>query len=100
MVYHVPPSPDDDSDPKLQIQQNLKGDRNQTIGQVLGSIVINQLSILERVPAASAPPPVSGVQTLTQQEYRQRQVLLNKVREYWVKGVLEKSLHTSAAWRK
>lgn len=36
------------------------------------------------------------VQPLTQQEYRQRQILLNKVRDYWVKGVLENSLYARA----
>ena len=32
-------------------------------------------------------------QSLTQQEYRWRQVLLNKVKDSWIKGVLENSLH-------
>jgi MFS family permease len=50
--------------------------------------------------------PSHGVETreLTGQEYRDaygaayagRQILLNKVRNYWVKGVLEKSLHGQA----
>ena len=31
-------------------------------------------------------------QSLTQQQYRQRQVLLSKVKEYWIEGVLNKSL--------
>ncbi|NEN96213.1 MAG: NACHT domain-containing protein [Moorea sp. SIO3I7] len=31
--------------------------------------------------------------TLTHQEYRNRQALLAKVKNYWVKGVLKKSLH-------
>jgi Fe-S cluster biosynthesis and repair protein YggX len=35
-------------------------------------------------------------QVLTQGEYRQRKVLLSKVKEYWIEGVLEKSLHTKA----
>ena len=78
------------------IQQDIHGDRNQVIGQMLGGIVINQLTIHDRVPAAAAPPPISVAPSLTQQEYRQRQVLLNKVKEYWVKGVLETSLHTRA----
>ncbi|NEQ80627.1 MAG: NACHT domain-containing protein [Moorea sp. SIO2I5] len=34
------------------------------------------------------PPP-----TLTRQEYRNRQALLTKVKNFWVKGVLEKSLY-------
>lgn len=35
-------------------------------------------------------------QPLTQVEYRQRKVLLSKVKEYWIEGVLNKSLHTQA----
>ena len=34
--------------------------------------------------------------SLTQMEYRQRKVLLSKVKEYWIEGVLEKSLHTKS----
>lgn len=40
--------------------------------------------------------PASRVQSLTQQEYRQRQVLLGKVKDFWIKGVLENSLHNNA----
>ena len=36
------------------------------------------------------------VQPSTQQNYRFRKVLLNKVKQYWIQGVLEKSLHTQA----
>lgn len=81
-------------DQSLPIQQDVKGDRNQVIAQVVGGVVINQLSIHEQIPEQSLPPPVSAPKSLTQKEYRQRQVLLNKVRDYWVRGVLEKSLHT------
>jgi len=84
------------SDSSLEIQQAVTGDRNQTIGQVLGGIVINHLTIHERIPEQSVPPPANTANPLTQQEYRQRQVLLSKVKEYWVKGVLETSLHTRA----
>lgn len=31
--------------------------------------------------------------TLSRKEYRDRQALLNKVKTYWIKGVLERSLH-------
>lgn len=40
--------------------------------------------------------PGSRVQPLTQEEYRRRQVLLSKVKDSWIKGVLENSLHTNA----
>jgi NACHT domain len=95
------PSPKPGSETKLQIEQNVDGDRNQTIGQAIDSTIINfagdgqviNLTINDRIPTASLPPSNIVVQNLTQQEYRQRQVLLNKVKDYWVKGVLEKSLH-------
>jgi hypothetical protein len=96
-----PPLLPDDRNPHPQIQQDLKGDRNQAIGQAIDSTIVNfagdvhivNLSIPDRIPTASLPPSNIVVQNLTQQEYRQRQVLLNKVRDAWVKGVLEKSLH-------
>jgi predicted NACHT family NTPase len=89
------PSPsDDDSDPKPEIQQDVTGDRNQNIGQAINSFIVQNLTIHQRVPEALAPPPVNTAQKLTQQEYRQRKVLLNKVKEFWVKGVLETSLHS------
>jgi NACHT domain len=96
-----PPLLPDNRNPQLQIQQNLKGDRNQAIGQAIDSTIVNfagdgqviNLTINDRIPTASLPPSNIVVQNLTQQEYRQRQVLLNKVRDAWVKGVLEKSLH-------
>ncbi len=88
------PSPsDDNSDRSPQIQQNLVGNDNLVIGEMKGGIVIKHLTINDRIPTASLPPSNIVVQNLTQQEYRQRQVLLNKVRDAWVKGVLEKSLH-------
>ncbi len=96
-----PPHLPDDQNPHPQIQQDLKGDRNQAIGQANDSTIVNfagdgqviNLTIPDRIPTASLPPSNIVVQNLTQQEYRQRQVLLNKVRDAWVKGVLEKSLH-------
>jgi hypothetical protein len=96
-----PPLLPDNRNPHPQIQQDLKGDRNQAIGQAIDSTIVNfagdgqviNLTINDRIPTASLPPSNIVVQNLTQQEYRQRQVLLNKVRDAWVKGVLEKSLH-------
>jgi len=97
-------TPSDASDPSLHIQQEVKGDLNQVIGQAIDSTIVNfvgegqviHLTIHDRVPKQSAPPLIHEVKPLTQQEYRQRQILLSKVRDYWVKGVLEKSLHARA----
>jgi DNA polymerase III delta prime subunit len=88
------PEPAPNSSDLPSLEQNVTGDRNQVIGQMLGGIVINQLTIHDRIPAAAAPPPIAVTPPLNQQEYRHRQVLLNKVKEYWIKGVLETSLHT------
>ncbi len=41
----------DDSDPKLQIGQNVGGDRNQVIGQVLGGMVVYGTVIYNNPPA-------------------------------------------------
>lgn len=87
------PTPNLSDSPSLA--QSVAGDRNQVIGQVLGGIVINQLTINERIPTAIVPP-TAVVPPLTQQEYRQRQVLLNKVKDYWIEGVLKTSLHARA----
>ena len=38
-------------------------------------------------------PRPSSLTRLSRQEYRNRQALLNKVNNFWVKGVLERSLH-------
>jgi predicted NACHT family NTPase len=92
--------PSNNSDPSPQIQQNVEGDGNQVIGQVTGGNVFGNITgnvtIYDRVPVSSMPPPISVMPTLTQQEYRQRQVLLDKVQKFWVEGVLENSLHNRA----
>jgi predicted NACHT family NTPase len=92
--------PNNNSDPSPQVQQNVEGDGNQVIGQVTGGNVFGNITgnvtIYEGVPVSSMPPPIEVLPTLTQQEYRQRQVLLDKVKKFWVKGVLENSLHSRA----
>jgi hypothetical protein len=92
--------PSNNSDPSPQIQQNVEGNGNQVIGQVTGGNVFGNITgnvtIYDHVPVSSMPPPISVMPTLTQQEYRQRQVLLDKVQKFWVKGVLENSLHSRA----
>ncbi|MEM7555719.1 MAG: protein kinase [Cyanobacteria bacterium P01_A01_bin.84] len=44
-------------------------------------------------PGAISPRFIPLEHNYSQQSYRNRQILLNKVRNYWVKGVLETSLH-------
>ncbi|MEM8808972.1 MAG: protein kinase [Cyanobacteria bacterium P01_G01_bin.38] len=40
-----------------------------------------------------SPPAPSPSTTLSQQSFRNRQALLNKVKRFWIQGVLENSLH-------
>ena len=42
---------------------------------------------------SSAPTPPSKPAAYSQQTYRNRQALLNKVRRFWIEGVLDRSLH-------
>jgi len=48
------------------------------------------------VVSASPIPHTSSATLCNRQEYRDRQTLLDKVRNAWIKGVLEKSLHGQA----
>lgn len=56
--------------------------------------IVNQNFITQYAELYSGQAP--DAEKLTQVEYRQRKVLLSKVKEYWIEGVLEKSLHTKA----
>ena len=47
-------------------------------------------------PISVAPLSLNASHSLSKQEYRWRQVLLDKVKHYWIEGVLEKSLHNQA----
>lgn len=73
----------------LQISGEVKGWVQENRG-IVNQYIISQVSDLLGTQAAG------GEKTLTGQEYRQRKVLLSKVKEYWIEGVLEKSLYTQA----
>ncbi|MEN8446324.1 MAG: NACHT domain-containing protein, partial [Cyanobacteria bacterium J06555_13] len=64
---------------------NVVGDRN-TIQHV-----VNVFSPITVGPATSV-----ASQSLSKQEYRWRQVLVDNVKHYWIEGVLKKSLHNQA----
>jgi hypothetical protein len=55
---------------------------------------VNQNFITQYAESISEQPP--DAEKLTPEESRQRKVLLSKVKQYWIEGVLEKSLHTKA----
>lgn len=63
------------------IQEN-HGTVTQNFITQVSELVSGQVSVTER--------------DLTREQYRQRTVLLSKVKDYWIKGVLEKSLYTEA----
>ena len=68
---------------------NIQGFIQENHGTV-NQYFISQVS--ELISGQSAP----AEQPLTQVEYRQRKVLLSKVKEYWIEDVLKKSLHASS----
>ncbi len=53
----------------------------------------NVLAEVERVKDDNSLVKSDGNLSMNRQEYRNCQILLNKVKNYWVKGVLETSLH-------
>ncbi|MBW4599392.1 MAG: protein kinase [Calothrix sp. FI2-JRJ7] len=55
---------------------------------------IIDIADIETTPLSgySSKSPVEVI-SYTREEYRHRQILLNKVKNYWIKGVLETSLH-------
>ena len=80
-------------------QQSLGDVQLQGDGNVFNTVqgrdvqVIN-LTVYDRIPDERVGPlPISTVKSSTQKDYRFRKVLLNKVKNYWVQDVLEKSLH-------
>jgi len=75
---------------RVQIAGEVKGWIQENKG-IVNQYIISQVSgLLGRQASVTETP-------LTQQEYRQRKVLLSKVKEFWIEGVLEKSLHTRVA---
>lgn len=64
--------------------------RDQSVTQVQGEVCVTNVFCSIGVD----PSPVAPAQPLNRQEYRWRQVLLEKVKQYWIDGVLEQSLHS------
>ncbi len=66
--------------------------RDLTLTQIQGGI--GTMNVFSSVQVAKAP--VEAAKPLTQQEYRWRQVLIDKVRQFWIEGILANSLHSQA----
>lgn len=69
-------------------------------GTVQGFIYENHGTVTQnfiyQVSELLRDPPSGSAQVLNQQDYRQRRVLLSKVKAYWIEGVLSMSLQTEA----
>ena len=82
----------DTSIQKSNVGQVIGGNLTQIQGEVINVTVYDSVNI-----AGLGNRQTSGsVKPLTQQDYRNRKVLLNKVKNFWIEGVLEKSLHVKA----
>ncbi|HEY9743715.1 MAG TPA: protein kinase [Coleofasciculaceae cyanobacterium] len=82
----MPPSP-----PRLVNEAEGQVNLDSTRNVARPSIEADSQAARNRVAAEQRM--VETDSRLSRQEYRNRQILLNKVRNYWVKGVLETSLH-------
>jgi energy-coupling factor transporter ATP-binding protein EcfA2 len=72
------------------IREAQIGQAGRDLHQIQYLTVNESFSLAKLIGRREVKPP-SG-----KQEYRFREVLLNKVKQYWIKGVLEKSLYTKA----
>lgn len=82
----------DTSIQKSNVGQVIGGNLTQIQGEVINVTVYDNVN----VAGFGNRQASSSVKPLTQQDYRNRKVLLNKVKNFWIEGVLEKSLHVKA----
>jgi hypothetical protein len=89
-------SPSSNPDQDQNIEDAAIQESQVQLGQAGGDSIQIVGSNNQVVVHPSRNQPASQEQPLNRQEYRNRQILLNKVRNFWVKGVLEKSLYNKA----
>jgi serine/threonine protein kinase/energy-coupling factor transporter ATP-binding protein EcfA2 len=81
----------------LQNLERLFYDRNtSSVNATTQPLMIAKPEInipLQSSDRTQIPPELTPARTLSREEYRNRKILLNKVKNYWIKGVLENSLH-------
>ena len=66
--------------------------RDLNLNQIHGGVgAINVFGLVQVDPA-----PINAAKPINQQEHRWRRVLLDKVKQFWIDGILTKSLHTQA----
>ncbi|MGB3291789.1 MAG: NACHT domain-containing protein, partial [Phormidesmis sp.] len=80
------------ADSRLNVAQDIQGSLTQINADVFYANVYSPIQVLQPTGKQSA----EAGSHLSRQEYRQRQVLLTKVKTFWVEDVLERSLHAKA----
>lgn len=80
------------TDGRLNVAEDIQESLSQINADVSYTNVHSPLQVLQPTGKQSD----EAVSQLSRKEYRQRQVLLTKVKTFWVKDVLERSLHASA----
>ena len=80
------------ADSRLNVAQDVQESLTQINADVSYTNVYSPLQVLQPTRKQSD----AANSQMSRQEYRQRQVLLTKVRTFWVEDVLERSLHAKA----
>ncbi|MEL7065132.1 MAG: NACHT domain-containing protein, partial [Bacteroidota bacterium] len=73
---------------------NIQGDVDKSIIILGDGNTVQCVNVLSTINLPPSNPVVSH--SMSKDEYRWRQLLINKVRHYWIEGVLEKSLHNQS----
>ncbi|WP_235112499.1 hypothetical protein [Acaryochloris sp. 'Moss Beach'] len=89
--------PNQESEQNINISDSVLGSlqiggiagRDQELTQIQGDVGVINVYGTVQVPKAS----LSAAKLLSQEEYRWRQVLISKVQQFWIDGVLANSLH-------
>lgn len=67
---------------------------NLNVNQIRGQVVYATIYDRFHAPDGLSQQSMGTTKSLTREEYRYRKVLLDKVKNFWAKGVLENSLHS------
>ena len=85
-----PPSQDlNISDSILETVQIAQAGRDLTLTQIQGEV--RSINVFGSIQVDQEP--ICATKPISQQEYRWRRVLLDKVKSFWIEGILVKSLH-------
>ena len=71
--------------------------RDLNVTQISGQVVYANVYDRIHTPDGLSTQPINPIKPLTRNEYRQRKVLLNKVKNFWVENYLKKSLHNQVS---